>query len=252
MARIDKLLVERGLCRSRTQAQRLIEGGRVSILLPGGWTLIERPSQKVPENAEFKAEPDAEDRYVSRGGLKLEAILAASGIDVHGCVALDIGQSTGGFTDCLLQAGACKVVGVEVGHDQLADSLRGDPRVRVLEGINARDLPREPLLTEAPKGFDLAVMDVSFISQTLILPGLTPLLRPGGALLSLVKPQFEVGPEGIGKGGLVKDASWYPKVEERIRQCCAEAGLAIRTWCDSPIKGGDGNHEFLIYAVRAG
>ncbi|MFC6673037.1 TlyA family RNA methyltransferase [Marinobacterium aestuariivivens] len=252
MQRIDMLLVERSLASSRTHAQRLIKDGRVRAQAGADWQAITKPGLKLPCDTPLEVEADPQDRFVSRGALKLQGALAHSGLDVTGMVALDVGQSTGGFTDCLLQAGAALVVGVEVGHDQLAPQLRQDPRVVCYEGMNARDLPAETLLPHSPDGggFDLAVMDVSFISQTKILPSLAPLIRPGGRLISLVKPQFEVGPGGIGKGGIVRDSRLYEQVEVEVSGCCKGLGLRVENYLASPIKGGDGNTEFLLLAVK--
>ncbi len=251
MERLDKILVVKGLAQTRTQAQRLIDAGRVSARLSGTWQVVRKPGLKIPADTELQAQPGEEERYASRGGLKLWGALERTGVSVAGQVVLDVGQSTGGFTDCVLQAGAAKVVGVDVGRDQLNPVLRRDPRVVCLEGINARDLPADTLLKEAPEGFDRVVMDVSFISQTLILPGLPTLMKPGAHLLSLVKPQFEVGRDGIGKGGIVRDPQRYTDVEARICAACEEVGLAVRDYFDSPIKGGDGNREFFVSAVRS-
>ncbi len=252
MERIDRLLVDQGVVISRTQAQRLIAEGRVRVWFSGSWESPGKPSQKYPSCVEVKVEFDASDRFVSRGGLKLAGALEIAGLDINGLTVLDVGQSTGGFTDCVLQAGADKVVGVEVGHDQLVQSLRGDSRVVCLEGVNARSLPDNMLLEHiSSNGFDLAVMDVSFISQTKILPSLVPVLREGGHLLSLVKPQFEVGPSGLGKGGIVRNEKLYPKVQRDISTLCESLGLNVKAWFDSPIKGGDGNREFFIWAIKA-
>lgn len=248
MKRLDVLLVERGLATSRSQAQALIDAGRVQWRQGDQWRTATKASLKLEYDCELRAELGEEQRYASRGGLKLAGALERTGIDPAGMIALDVGQSTGGFTDCLLQARAAKVVGVDVGRDQLVPSLRGDPRVVFYEGINARDLPIEQLLAHAPAGFDILVMDVSFISQTLILPGLPHLLKAGGQLLSLVKPQFEVGKAGIGKGGIVRDASLYQKVETDLRKMCGQLGLEVRDYFYSPITGGDGNREFFIHA----
>lgn len=250
MERLDKQLVEQGLASSRTQAQRLIETGRVEVNRAGRWQLEKKASTKLSPEVELRVLPGSEDRYVSRGGLKLEGALTQAGIDAARFTALDVGQSTGGFTDCLLQSGARKVVGVDVGRQQLVPALQEDPRVVFYEGINARELPLQELLWQSPGGFDLVVMDVSFISQTLILPGLPALLRPGGHLLSLVKPQFEVGREGIGKGGIVRDAGLYREVEARIRSACESLGLVVEDYFASPITGGDGNREFFIAAQK--
>jgi len=253
MPRLDQLLVTQGLARSRTRAQRLIRHGRVS--LAAGGRVLTRPGEKLPDDTRLAVAEDPEERYVSRAGLKLEALIASLGLDLTGKLILDVGQSTGGFTDCALVHGARHVIGVEVGHDQLDPSLIRDPRVTCLEGLNARAMTADPRLRAALEaqgagGPDLAVMDVSFISQTLILPELAFLLPPGGQLASLVKPQFEVGPGGVTARGLVNDPARYVEVEAKIRACCATQGLAIRHWQESPLLGGDGNREFLLHAVR--
>jgi len=248
MQRLDILLVERGLVDSRSRAQRLIKQGRVSAEL-GHWQVLTKPGLKLAQDTPLQVQSSQEDHYVSRGALKLHHILNALQLDPSGLTAIDVGQSTGGFTDCLLQAGADRVIGIEVGHDQLHPRLREDERVICLEGYNARQL--EPDLrqyTPDAAGFDLAVMDVSFISQRLILPSLAKLIRPGGWLLTLVKPQFEVGPEHIGKGGLVKDEQQYRRVRDLIERCCLEQDLQPLYWDESPIRGGDGNREFLLGA----
>lgn len=248
MTRLDVLLVQRQLANSRTHAKKLVDAGRVMLGTGAGWLPAQKASQNVSEDQELKVEPLPEDSFVSRAGIKLAAILDHTGLDPTGWHALDVGCSTGGFSDCLLQRGAALVVGVDVGRDQLADKLRQDPRMHLFEGVNARHLNAEQLSPFAEQGFDAIVMDVSFISQTLILPRLPALLKPGGQLLTLVKPQFEVGPEGIGKGGLVRDASLYPQVQEKITALCASLGLDVRDYIDSPIRGGDGNREFLLWA----
>ncbi|MBV0932946.1 TlyA family RNA methyltransferase [Marinobacterium weihaiense] len=248
MQRLDTLLVERGLADTRTRAQRLIKDGRVQARL-GGWKVQYKPGLKLAEDTPLQVETREEDRFVSRGALKLQHILQALQLQPAGLHAIDVGQSTGGFTDCLLQADISAVVGIEVGHDQLHPRLRHDPRVTCLEGYNARELsPKLCEHTPDARGFDLAVMDVSFISQRLILPSLAPLIRPGGWLLTLVKPQFEVGPGHIGKGGIVRDASLYAEVRNSIEACCLAQGLQPLYWDESPIKGGDGNREFLLGA----
>lgn len=202
-------------------------------------------------HAELAVLDDAQTRYVSRGGLKLEGALRTTAWDLTGWRCLDVGQSTGGFTDCLLQHGAAQVVGLDVGHGQLHPSLQQDPRVVCIEGLNARSVePLDPRIPKAAQGFDLLVGDVSFISLTLVLPALVPMLKADGRLLMLVKPQFELQPQHIGKGGIVRDDALYPVVEQRLRQCCDELGLRVQAWLDSPITGGDGNREFFIQAVR--
>jgi 23S rRNA (cytidine1920-2'-O)/16S rRNA (cytidine1409-2'-O)-methyltransferase len=245
--RADQLLVERGLASSRSQAQRLIASG-VLWLDRGGWKSVAKNGDELPAEARLQLIDSAEARYVSRGGLKLEGALKAGGIDVKGMRCLDVGQSTGGFTDCLLQHGAAHVTGVDVGHGQLHDSLRRDPRVAAVERVNARELKAQHV---GAAEFDLVTGDLSFISLTLVLPALVPLLKPRGALLMLVKPQFELQPGQVGKRGVVTDASLYAVVEKRIRECCAALGLEVRGWYDSPVNGGDGNREFFIHATRA-
>ena len=242
--RADQLLVAQGLAPSRSAAQRLIERGAVRWLGPRGWTVPRKAGDDLPEGCACEITDDAELRWVSRGGLKLDGALAHTGLDVHGRVCLDVGQSTGGFTDVLLVRGAQQVVGIDVGHGQLHAKLRGHARVTALEGINAREL-RPGDLPRA--SFDLLVGDLSFITLTLVLPALKPLLAAD--LLMLVKPQFELQPEHIGKGGIVKDAASYALVEQRLREACAANGLTVRDYFESPIAGGDGNREFFIWAT---
>jgi 23S rRNA (cytidine1920-2'-O)/16S rRNA (cytidine1409-2'-O)-methyltransferase len=254
--RADQLLVERGLAVSRSQAQRLIAAG-VQWFDGAGWKAVARNRDVLPDTAQLQLLDAAESRYVSRGGLKLEGALRAAGLEVRGWNCLDVGQSTGGFTDCLLQQGAARVTGVDVGHGQLHPKLRSDPRVLALEKVNARELRADQVGTD----FDLVTGDLSFISLTLVLPALAPLLaRPstgsgrtggsGGQLLMLAKPQFELQPGQVGKGGVVRDEALYPQVEQRLRTACAALGLRVAGWHDSPITGGDGNREFFIHAQR--
>ena len=248
--RADQLLVERGLAVSRSQAQRLIAAGVRWRVLPGDWKAVSKNGEELRETVELALLDTAESRYVSRGGLKLDGALAHCGIDVTGLRCLDVGQSSGGFTDCLLQRGAARVVGVDVGQGQLHPTLRNDPRVVCIEKCNAREPMAQPL-ADAGGGsepFDLIVGDLSFISQTLVWPALVPLLKPGGNLLMLVKPQFELQPEHIGKGGLVKDAASYTLVQQRIAQACDDNGLQLRDYFESAITGGDGNREFFVWA----
>ncbi len=331
--RADVFLVERGHAATRSQAQRLIASGvqwRLAPTLP--WNRVAKNGDDIPAPAEVQLLDAAEAKYISRGGLKLEGALAAAGLSVTGLRCLDVGQSTGGFTDCLLAHGAAQVIGVDVGHGQLHERLRSDPRVVCVEGLNARHLTPDALVeaceealserveaepednetqpvapyawmrnggmvdgdyddsddakeqdVEAFKAeraakdkaraegslptvrqrragyedaditpaFDLVTGDLSFISLTLVLPALVPLVKEGGTLLMLVKPQFELQPGQVGKGGIVRDESLYPLVEQRIRACCAELGLHVVAWMASPIEGGDGNREFFIHARRA-
>ncbi len=252
LLRADTLLVQRGLAASRTQAQRLIGEGRV--LVDG--KAIAKPSLELPADAVLTVVEDESDRYVSRGGLKLAGALAHTGLAVTGRICLDVGQSTGGFTDCLLQAGAAQVVGVDVGHGQLHAKLKNDGRVSALEGINCRALSAADLGDAMPTGgFDLIVGDVSFISMTLVLPQLPALLAADGDLLLLIKPQFEVGPHNIGKGGIVRDPTLYREVEERFLEIAKKLGLTAKAWLDSPITGGgvgniEGNREFFIWLKK--
>ena len=271
--RIDQLLVQRGLASTRSQAQRLIAGG-VEWLQGDAWRKVAKNGDDVPEDAQIRLFDESEARYVSRGGLKLEAALQQVGLNVQGLQCLDVGQSTGGFTDCLLQQGAAFVVGVDVGSAQLHPKLHADPRVLCVEGVNARALDASDLIAayEDSTGasgqfeledegeaegfdfvpeFDLIVADLSFISQTLVLPAVVPLLKPGGVLLTLVKPQFELQPGQVGKGGIVKDVALYTFVEQRLREACAGLGLTVTDWFDSPIAGGDGNREFFICARQS-
>ena len=250
--RADQLLVERGLAASKSQAQRLIASGVRWRLLPGDWTTVSKNGQELRETVELQAVDNAETRFVSRGGLKLDGALQRVALDVRGLRCLDVGQSSGGFTDCLLQRGAKQVVGVDVGQGQLHPRLRGDARVVCIERCNARDLTAEALTDvggdAAAAPFDLIVGDLSFISQTLVWPALMPLLKAGGHVLMLVKPQFELQPEHIGKGGLGKSEASYPLVRERIEQVVKDSGLTLLDYFESPITGGDGNREFLVFA----
>ena len=332
--RADQFLVEGGLASSRSQAQRLIAAGVQWRLDDAPWKRVLKNGDEVPAAAQMQLLDAAEARYVSRGGLKLEHALRTTGVQVAGQTCLDVGQSTGGFTDCLLKHGAARVVGVDVGSGQLHASLRADPRVLVLEKLNARSLSAEDLQAAAegipagadmkaatadnlvgafsgppaskgrlsaafgslsaakvglhaaidssaagaaslassddsqtfadpavavasrhsPAGpfepaFPLIVADLSFISLTLVLPALVALLHSGGAMLLLVKPQFELQPGQVGKGGIVRDASLFSLVETRLRDACAAQGLAVRAWFESHPAGGDGNREFFIHAT---
>jgi 23S rRNA (cytidine1920-2'-O)/16S rRNA (cytidine1409-2'-O)-methyltransferase len=249
--RADQLLVDRGLAASRSQAQRLIAAGVRWRLSGGDWRAVSKNGEELRETVELELLDTAESRFVSRGGLKLDGALIHVGLDVVGMQVLDVGQSTGGFTDCLLQRGARQVVGVDVGSGQLSAKVRADARVVAIEQVNARELDAARLQAagvEPP--FDLIVGDLSFISQTLVWPALVPLLASQGQMLMLVKPQFELQPEHIGKGGLVRDAASYAQVRERIEQACTDHGLEARAYFDSPIPGGDGNREFFVWARR--
>ena len=250
--RADQLLVQQGLAPTRSAAQRLIERGAVRWLGPQGWAVPRKSGEDLPSGCTVELTDDAELRWVSRGGLKLEAALRDAAITrLTGAVALDVGQSTGGFTEVMLSLGCAHVVGVDVGHGQLNPRLAADARVTALEGVNARALSPAALGPAwPPAGFDLVTGDLSFISLTLVLPALAPLLAPSGTLLMLVKPQFELQPADIGKGGLVKDPAAYVRVEQRLRDACAEVGLVVQAWRESAVTGGDGNREFFLQAGR--
>ena len=240
--RIDKLLVELGLADSRAKAQALVMAGVVLV----DEKRVEKPSESfAPEAAVRLKGQTAESRYVGRGGLKLEKALREFHIQPDEYVCLDVGASTGGFTDCLLQHGARRVTAVDVGTNQMVWKLRSDARVEVREQTNARALKPEDFAEK----FDLVVMDVSFISVTKILPALAPLLAEKGKIVVLIKPQFEVGRADVGKGGIVRDEAKHAEVIEKINRFAAELGLRVEGLTDSPILGADGNREFLaLYA----
>jgi 23S rRNA (cytidine1920-2'-O)/16S rRNA (cytidine1409-2'-O)-methyltransferase len=209
-----------------------------------------KAGEDLPEDCEIEVTDDAELRFVSRGGLKLDAALARCGIDVAGLACLDVGQSTGGFTDALLQRGAASVVGIDVGRGQLSPALADDERVQSFEGLNARDVAGSAFEAEFEgRRFDLIVADLAFISLTLVLPTLVRYL--GGDALLLVKPQFELQPADIGKGGLVKDRASLAHVEARIRAACKRNRLEVRDYFESAVAGGDGNREFFVWARPA-
>lgn len=238
--RLDQLLVAQGLAQSRERAKQLIVDGKV--LVDGA--IVKKPGNEIPDESVITlSEPDFP--WVSRGALKLLGALDAFALDPTGTVCVDIGASTGGFTEVLLSKGATKVYAVDVGHDQLAPSLRADDRVVNLEGVNARHLDGE--VPEAP---DWVVCDSSFISTTLVLPPVLTLAKPGAVLLSLIKPQFEVGRKNIGKGGIVRDVSQHQVAKDRVTEFLIGEGWEIRGLIDSPIQGPDGNLEFLVYAVK--
>src|SRR6266850_3275404 len=243
--RIDKMLVDRGLAESRAKAQALVMAGVVLV----DEQRVNKPSDTVGPDVEIriKGGDDPTSRYVGRGGLKLESALRQFEIDVKGSNCLDVGASTGGFTDCLLQHGAEKVTAIDVGHNQIDWRLRTEARVEVREGINARYLKPD----DFPEKFDLAVMDVSFISATKIIPAVLPLLKNPGSLIILIKPQFEVGRGEVGKGGIVRDSDKHARVIEEVNRTAEELGLQVRTVIESPIRGADGNLEFLaLYEKR--
>jgi 23S rRNA (cytidine1920-2'-O)/16S rRNA (cytidine1409-2'-O)-methyltransferase len=241
--RLDLALLERGLCPSREQAKRLIMAGEVLV----GEEVVSKPGWLVRRDAALRVRQPP--RFVSRGGLKLEGALEHFGIDVTGFVALDVGASTGGFTDCLLQRGAARVYAFDVGTNQMVWKLRSDPRVVCRENFNVRHLQPEDL----PESVDLIVADVSFISLTLVLPGPIAALKPGGQAVVLVKPQFELCREAIGAGGIVRDPALHEQACERVRAFVAERPeLCWRGLVESPIQGTDGNREFLAWFTKEG
>jgi 23S rRNA (cytidine1920-2'-O)/16S rRNA (cytidine1409-2'-O)-methyltransferase len=239
--RLDVLLVERGFAETRTKAQALILAGQVVA----GDQRVDKPGQRVPVEIELRLKGEVLP-YVSRGGLKLKGALDHFKLDVKGAVCADIGASTGGFTDCLLQEGAVRVHAIDVGRAQLHEKLRQDPRVISKERVNARHLTDDDL----PEEVDVMVIDVSFISLKLVLPSVLPKLKPQGLLIALVKPQFEVGIDRIEKGGVVRDAAARTEVIEEIRRFVAGEALNEIGWIDSPLPGPAGNVEALLVARK--
>ncbi len=241
--RIDKLLVERGFADSRSKAHALVMAGVVLA----DEKRVEKPSESFSPETKIRLKGKiSETKYVGRGGLKLEKALSDFHIQPNEYVCLDVGASTGGFTDCLLQNGAKKVVSVDVGTNQLVWKLRNDPRVDSRENVNARYLKAE----DFDEKFDLIVMDVSFISVTKIIPALISLLKTNGKIITLIKPQFEVGRGEVGKGGIVRDMEKHEKVVSEINSFVETLGLKVSGVIDSPILGADGNKEFLALYER--
>ncbi len=234
--RLDQLLVARGLYESREKAQRAIMAGEVTV----GERIVDKAGTRITDDSLISVK--TAERYVGRGGLKLEAALAHFAVDPSGATCLDIGASTGGFTDCLLQHGAARVWAIDVGHSQLDWKIRSDPRVIVREKLNARNLSRDDI----PDPIAVCVIDVSFISLSLILPPAAALLSNGGVIISLIKPQFELRKEQVGRGGVVRDAALHAEAVEKIRGVVG--ALPHLRWdgvIESPILGGEGNKEFL-------
>jgi 23S rRNA (cytidine1920-2'-O)/16S rRNA (cytidine1409-2'-O)-methyltransferase len=244
--RLDKLLVDRGLAPTRERAQAIILAGRVLV----DEQKVEKPGHSVPETAALRL-LGGELRYVGRGGLKLEAALHHWHIDLTGRFCLDVGASTGGFTDCMLQHGAARVLAVDTGYGQIAQTLRSDPRVALMEKTNARKLNPG----ELPLGIQFLAMDVSFISATLVLPAVIAAAAPdseGLEAVILVKPQFEAGRENVGKGGIVRDPAAHQLAIDRVQACAESLGAVDLEVIDSPIHGAEGNKEFLLHARRMG
>lgn len=238
--RLDTLLVEKELVSTRARARSLIMQGAVFV----DGERVDKAGALVKESSEITIK-DSSQKYVSRGGHKLEGALTEFGINVSGSIALDIGASTGGFTDCLLQHGAKRVYALDVGFGQLDWELRNDERVVVIEKLNARYLKPEDIGEKV----DTVVIDVSFISLTMVIPPLKDILKPGGALVALIKPQFEVGKGQVGKGGIVRDESKHQEVVDKIKSFLNGLGFTVTGVIPSPILGAQGNKEFLIAAV---
>ncbi|WP_224746758.1 TlyA family RNA methyltransferase [Pelovirga terrestris] len=239
--RLDVMLVERGLAASRERARALILAGQVVV----DDHRVDKAGQQIDSQADIRLKT-GDIPYVSRGGLKLAGALAAFDLQVGGRIALDVGASTGGFTDCLLQQGAVKVYAVDVGYNQLAWQLRDDPRVINLERCNIRHLQPEQL-ADIP---ELAVIDASFISLSKVLPCTLSLLSPEADIIALIKPQFEVGKGQVGKGGIVRDGALHDQVVERIRLLALDLGCCVKGIIESPVLGSKGNKEFLIHLQK--
>lgn len=239
--RLDRLLVERGIASSRERARALVLAGAVLV----GDECVDKAGAMVPSDAELRIK-GGDNPYVSRGGLKLKAALDEFRIDVSGRIALDVGASTGGFTDCLLQAGARKVYAVDVGYGQLAWKLRQDERVVLFERTNIRYFSGKGI----EDAIDLAVIDASFISLRKVIPRVSELIREGGSILALIKPQFEVGKGEVGKKGVVRDPALHRKVLDEIAEFSKELNLTVLGNCESPVMGPQGNREFFLYVKK--
>lgn len=235
--RLDRLVVERGLAQTAEMARAMIMAGQVVV----SDHTVDKAGQQVALDAEIRLRGESL-QYVSRGGLKLRKALDEFGIDVTGLVAVDVGSSTGGFTDCLLQAGAAKVFAIDVGYGQLAWKLQQDSRVVSMEKTNIRYVTPDQLDSET----SLATIDASFIALAKVLPATVGLLKPGGRIIALIKPQFEAGKGEVGKGGVVRDSAVHEKVIDDVRKTAIDLGLTVSGLCESPITGADGNREFLI------
>jgi len=240
-SRLDIVLVERGLAASRERARALILAGQVRV---NGHIVTKAGHGVAPDADVALVEPD--HPYVGRGGVKLAHALDAFAIDPNGRVALDVGASTGGFTDVLLRRGAARVVALDVGHGQLDWALRNDPRVFVIERVNARTLTADQLPAEV-RAFDIITMDLSFISARQVLPAITPFLAPRGDAVVLVKPQFEAGRDEVGKGGLVRDAAIHARVIDEVAGAADALGLTRVAVTESPITGAEGNREYFLH-----
>lgn len=240
--RLDKYITDKGFAESRTRAEKLIVSGKVKI----DGQIRQKPSLDVDESKDHVIEVIDDQKFVSRGGYKLEGALDKFSIDVSGLEIIDVGASTGGFTDCLLQRGAKSVLALDSGRDQLHKNIRLDARVKCIEGYNARNISSSDVGV-----FDGAVMDVSFISQTLIIPSLVGVIKDGGFFVSLIKPQFEAGRSALGKGGIVKKDEDRTDAIKRVCACAVSHGLCLMGLTRSSIEGGDGNIEYLAYFKKS-
>lgn len=240
--RVDSALVSRGLVASRTLAARLIEAGQVFV----GTVQVIKPSLLVTRGDQLFVENGEVNRFVSRGGLKLLSALEFFAIEVESFRCLDVGISTGGFSDCLLQHGASEIVGLDVGHDQLSPKLHDDSRLCVYEGVNARNLSNFTWLDP----FDFIVVDVSFISLTKVLPEVLKFIKPSGGILCLIKPQFELGLASLNKKGVVRESENFGELRQKMVDSCLNLGLDVIGQFECPVRGGDGNREFFIYAKK--
>lgn len=247
--RIDLWLVSLGLAPSRSKAQELIHHGDVEIETAGGWKVVHQPSLKASHLTKEQVRLRSADllQFVSRGGHKLRSALDHVSLDIHDWVVFDVGISTGGFADCLLQRGAKKIIGIDVGSGQLAEKLQNDPRVHSFERINARDLKSQSDIVKLLPDVNLCVVDVSFISLALILPEMAAVLPPHH-LLALIKPQFELSPKALDKDGVVTSSDDRERAQERVKAVAQQVGYHVLEVFPAAIKGGDGNQEFFLYA----
>lgn len=264
MTRIDQVLVTQKLAESRSHAQRMIADKRVSMHQGSEWRLISKPAYEITDDALLEISPSATDKFVSRAGIKLFGALAHIQLDVSHFICLDLGISTGGFSDCLLQSNAAHIIGIDVGSGQLHPRLINEPRITLFENFNSRYLDSDGLSDEwsdrfpdanaITHDFDLIVADLSFISLTKVFPifnpnnGSVPLLKENAYLLALVKPQFELSAAALNKSGLVKNEADYAVVQKNILQACVDASFIVQDYFASPITGGDGNKEFFVFA----
>ena len=246
--RLDQWLVKSKLAPSRTKAQELIRGGQVEVLVRDQWELIFQPSFIMNKAFQARLLSAKLLRYVSRAGLKMEGALEHLGLDVKGLRALDIGISTGGFSDCLLKKGCHSVVGIDVGQGQLHSRLRDHPCLIDFEGLHFKDISDHAEFQNLlGKGFSLVVLDVSFCSLTQVMPYLPPVLSQEGIVLALVKPQFEVGAENLNKAGVVKDSGLYRQVEVKICDCVNALGFEVKDYFPSQLRGTGGNQEYFLF-----